>query len=116
MKECLTVFHQNLELRAVRKIRLRYSESEFHAGVYHMSMRAFITLRSLRPKFETSGGFESRRSHICIQKGYYTTEYTRPVATGGIVKTIFPHNFPKNDAQDLKKWSRKTRPVFLYNL
>ena len=45
-----------------------------------------------------------------------TTEYTRPVATGGIVKTIFPHNFPKNDAQDLKKWSRKTRPVFLYNL
>ena len=45
-----------------------------------------------------------------------TTEYTRPVATGGIVETIFSHNFPKNDAQDLKKWSRKTRPVFLYNL
>ena len=51
-----------------------------------------------------------------VIKNSHTTEYTRPVATGGIVKTIFPHNFPKNDAQDLKKWSRKTRPVFLYNL
>jgi hypothetical protein len=35
----------------------------------------------------------------------------------GFVGTIFSHNRPKNDAQDLKKkWSRKTRPAFLYNL
>ena len=30
--------------------------------------------------------------------------------------TRFFHNRPKNDAPDLKKWSRKTRPAFLYNL
>jgi hypothetical protein len=31
MKTHLTLFHQTLELRAVRKIRLRYSESTVHA-------------------------------------------------------------------------------------
>jgi hypothetical protein len=31
------LFNLHLELRAVRKIRLRYSESDFHASVYHMS-------------------------------------------------------------------------------
>jgi hypothetical protein len=39
-----------------------------------------------------------------------------PVATGDFVGTIFFHNRPKNDAHDLKKWSRKTLPAFLYNL
>jgi len=69
---------------------------------YHGKKCHFLTVLVLKKT--------ARRSALC------TTEYTRPVATGGIVKTIFPHNFPKNDAQDLKKWSRKTRPVFLYNL
>jgi hypothetical protein len=33
MKKHLTRFHQNLELRAVRKIWLRYSELDLHARV-----------------------------------------------------------------------------------
>ena len=45
-----------------------------------------------------------------------TKLHTRPVATGVFFLTRFFHNCLKNDAQDLKKWSRKTRPAFLYNL
>jgi hypothetical protein len=45
-----------------------------------------------------------------------TKLHTRPVATGVFFLTRFFHNFLKNDAQDLKKWSRKTHPAFLYNL
>ena len=56
------------------------------------------------------------RPQLAPRQRRRTTEYTRPVATGDFVKTIFSHNFPKNDAQDLEKWSRKTRLVFLYNL
>ena len=48
--------------------------------------------------------------------GVRTKLHTRPVATGVFFLTRFFHNFLKNDAQDLKKWSRKTRPAFLYNL
>ena len=37
MKDRLTVFHLHLESHAVRKIRLRYTQSELHLSVYHMS-------------------------------------------------------------------------------
>ena len=37
MKDRLTVFHLHLKSRAVRKIRLHYTELELHASVYHMS-------------------------------------------------------------------------------
>jgi hypothetical protein len=64
IKKHLTLFHQNLESRAVRKIQLRYQQPEdFHAPVYHMSISLFVTLRSLRPKYRFAGGFNSQAGH-----------------------------------------------------
>jgi hypothetical protein len=58
IKAIINHFNMHLGLHAVRKIRLRYNESDFHARYYHTSQRVFITLRSLRPKYRFAGGFK----------------------------------------------------------
>jgi hypothetical protein len=55
MKEINNLFHLQLELRAVRKNRLRYAKSTIIERIF--------TLRSLRPKYRFAGGSKSHGGH-----------------------------------------------------
>jgi hypothetical protein len=46
----------------------------------------------------------------------FTQSYKLDLSRQVFFLTRFYHNRRKNDPHDLKKWSRKTRPAFLYNL
>jgi hypothetical protein len=53
MEERVTLFNLQLESRAVRKIRLRYTESELHASVYYMSQISGDPLSSILSQGDT---------------------------------------------------------------
>jgi hypothetical protein len=93
MKKDLTLFHQNLQSRAVRKIRLRYVHTGIHQILpcYHMSIsllshfaRACDQNIYLRAGSNPTVGIESQ---ICIQKGdyvfFFQSLYQEPSNTQG---------------------------------
>ena len=79
MKDRLTVFHLQLESRAVRKIRLRYSESTFHAPIYHMSQNvtfSFILTVHAVLKFSTENPRTPMAAHRYVRRyNKYTIHY-----------------------------------------
>jgi hypothetical protein len=74
MKKHLTHFQQNLETRAVRKIRLRHTRINQILLCYHTSHAVLSHFAAcdqnidLRAGSNPAGGVESQ---ICIQKGDY---------------------------------------------
>jgi hypothetical protein len=71
MKDRLTVFHLHLESRAVRKIRLRYTESELHLSVYHMSQISGDPLSSILSQGECAALAIAARSCGSITASIY---------------------------------------------
>jgi hypothetical protein len=68
-----------VELRAVRKIRLRYSESDFHAGLITLRVQdlSHFAACDQNPRRRAgSSPMAGIESQICILKGYYVSFFS----------------------------------------